>query len=738
MTDTAPDDATTAAAWLEYLYGPVEGGWLTLFAIDRTDPTEKHTRWFRVDGELDQAATVAAELSARCCVWFGVATRTERLVGKRGGAEHCATVPALWLDLDVASDVHAQDNLPPDRDAARAILDRFPHPPTAVVDSGHGLQAWWVLDEPADASEVAEVLPRWNATWARLAQPFHVDNVFDLPRIMRLPGTVNRKADPRPVIVTEADWERTFDLADLAEGLDDPPAPPEPRTSTWTGDEGLPGQVFNARHTGDEILLQLGFTHSHDTGADRHYTRPGKEPRQGSSATVYADGHTTIWSDTVVARWPALEVRRPYDPFGLYACTVHAGDHSAAAAELERRGYGTLPRADTDALDSLLADAGKVDEPTHATAEPQPPRLLTLRWVDTYLDDPPPAPEPIVEGLLNAGEFMVVGAERGIGKTWLGYNLASLLTTGGGSLFGRLRIPQPRRVLYLQGELDETQANVRWRMLHGIDDLGALSGKAASLPHLAESFDQVKLRAVRRRSSVRLEGETITDEFVDAHIDPAIEATIEALEAEVVIIDPWAVFFAGNENSNDEVEAVLQELRHIGMRRRVAWVIFHHIGKNRDTAEPEDLWRGASRLADWAANRVTITRHYSERKAAEAGLTRSEARRYARLNFLRRGAPLEDFHIHLDPDGWWRQWDPPEEGELGERTGLQRSDVLDALAANGGQFRSLREASEALDVAQGTAREYLDRLVADGWVVVENGARNAHVYRLREVTDDPK
>jgi hypothetical protein len=351
---------------------------------------------------------------------------------------------------------------------------------------------------------------------------------------------------------------------------------------------------------------------------------------------------------------------------------------------------------------------------------PDEPRLLNIRWTSTYATDPPPLEDPVIEGLLNAGEFMVVGAERGIGKTWLGYNIASLLATGDGPLFGRLPIPKKRNVLYLQGELDETQAAVRWKIMHG----NGLDFGDATLPQVAESFDPVRFRVVRRRRSYKGEGETFSDEYLDATIDDQLEATIEALGIEVVVVDPWAVFLQGNENSNDEVEAVLSKLREIGMRNNVAFIIFHHLGKARDYAEPEDMWRGASRLADWAANRVTIVRHYSDKKAAEQGLERRDARRYADLKFLRRGAPIDDFSVHLDTDGWWREWTPDEAEGVGD---TYDQTLLDALHVHG-IFRSSKDAGEKAGMSPNTANKHLEILLARGLVRREIGARGTHVW----------
>src|SRR5438132_490671 len=91
----------TALTFLDNLYRDVDGGWLTLFAVDRRNG-DNHVEWFEntPDGHDDMVAT-ALDLAAHCCVWFGVATRADRLVRKRrGGVEDCKTLPGLFVDID--------------------------------------------------------------------------------------------------------------------------------------------------------------------------------------------------------------------------------------------------------------------------------------------------------------------------------------------------------------------------------------------------------------------------------------------------------------------------------------------------------------------------------------------------------------------------------------------------------------------------------------------------------------
>ena len=57
-------------------------------------------------------------------------------------------------------------------------------PPTLIIDSGGGLQAFWRLSGPASVAEV-------EAVNRSLAERLGGDNCQNIDRLMRLPGTVN-------------------------------------------------------------------------------------------------------------------------------------------------------------------------------------------------------------------------------------------------------------------------------------------------------------------------------------------------------------------------------------------------------------------------------------------------------------------------------------------------------------------------------------------------------------------
>lgn len=354
------------------------------------------------------------------------------------------------------------------------------------------------------------------------------------------------------------------------------------------------------------------------------------------------------------------------------------------------------------------------------------PRSLAVRWAADAVRNPPPEPPVLVEGFLRIGELAVIGAPRAIGKSWLVYNLAALLGQGYGWFLGALPVQRSARVLIAQGELDEWGTSSRWRMLTG--EVGPPEG-------VAETFDRWRLRIVERRTTGSDDGMSWSDRWFDAVLDGRLEATIVEHGFDVLIIDPWAVYFAGNENSNDEVEAALDKLRDLAMRHGVTVVIVHHLGKGTDGREPEDLWRGASRLADWASTRVTLLPHYSEKQARDMGMSRRQARRYLDVFFLRRSAPTDDFSIALNSEtGWWERWRSPKEAgrEAGEaqRLMMDGRDVASFCADSGGDWPSLRKAAEALKVSASTARKLLARACFEGAIEEYEAGRGAKGFRL--------
>jgi hypothetical protein len=349
-----------------------------------------------------------------------------------------------------------------------------------------------------------------------------------------------------------------------------------------------------------------------------------------------------------------------------------------------------------------------------------------VRSVADTMANPPPEPPELIRGMLRRGELMVIGSLRGIGKSWAAMGASVQLASGSGRFLGHHQVLQQANVGYWHGELDPWSAHHRWCLL--IDSLG---GKMPGDTALVETFEAWRLHVVRLKRPVKVNGQDAHGQVIAAILDDRVEQAIVEHDLGVLVLDPWRVFYAGTEDDSGETEAALSKLRELSLRYGVAFIILHHVVKDAgNLREPEDLWRGSGRLADWASMRVTLLPHYSAADAKKQGMTRKQARRFVDVKYLRRSGETPDDHsMRWNPTtGLWEPW---------SSGGRPPSPVADSitlvlkLKESGGTCPSTRKAAEAIGVDDETAKKRLEQAESDGVVESFDGPRNATGWRLR-------
>lgn len=353
-------NAGEAHEFLTNLFAVAEEGWVSLFS---SGPDGSVVDWAPVT-DPGLAAGAAISRAQELNVWVGLATRREKLGrGQRGGVKDCLAVPALWADIDIAGPNHATTMPLPETDEdALALVEALGLAPSIVVHSGGGLHVYWLFAEMQDVGELvaADVFVRWQATLERLAgeRGWHIDNVSNPDRVMRVPGTCNLKQATEGVVtsarIMSADYALRYGLDDIMEHLDPAPEaepwPLERPSVPYVGPE-RPGDAFAMKNTGGDVLRSFGFTLVRTApNRDEFWRRPGSS--SGHSAVVHVSGQTAIFSSTVVAQYPALKLATDpgnptYNAFSLYTAMAHGGDFSAATKALVAQGYGT-PAAPDD------------------------------------------------------------------------------------------------------------------------------------------------------------------------------------------------------------------------------------------------------------------------------------------------------------------------------------------------------------------------------------------------------
>ena len=197
-----PEDGP--AGFLRFLFGDdlPAGARILLWSFRRKAPVRsaKRSHWVRRMGGLPSLVTDSD--------WYfgpGLPGPNQKFTAtERVKAAEVAGIPCLWADIDIAHPAHRSTRAyPPDLESAVEFLMGLPAPPTVMVDTGHGLHAYWCLSElflfgdDVGHARGTELALRWHGMLSGLLaeRGWETDNVSDLARVLRLPGTFNLKDD---------------------------------------------------------------------------------------------------------------------------------------------------------------------------------------------------------------------------------------------------------------------------------------------------------------------------------------------------------------------------------------------------------------------------------------------------------------------------------------------------------------------------------------------------------------
>lgn len=147
--------------------------------------------------------------------------------------------------------------------------------------------------------------------------------------------------------------------------------PPAPPTAPLSADR--PGDDFSMRTSWNEILEPHGWRVHHQSNTEMFWTRPGKDRKDGWSATTgFAgsglDDRLYVWSSST-----SFQPEKPYNKFGAYTLLEHGGDFAAAARALGARGYGKQlsPVVASGSIASAFDPGGMVPMPMQVQAQQQ-------------------------------------------------------------------------------------------------------------------------------------------------------------------------------------------------------------------------------------------------------------------------------------------------------------------------------------------------------------------------------
>lgn len=183
---------------------------------------DRKSHWFT---DIQEASRHAVVQASETDVYFGVGLTDQVLENhQRAKSDQITAIPGAWADIDVVHPLRKKKNLPETKDEAIAFLDGFKFKPSLTIDSGYGIQAYWLFKEihrintEDEREHTNHVLLRWHQTLLldTKEKGWSLDSVHDLSRVMRIPGTWNRKGTVKPIpvkIISESDFR--CELEDL-------------------------------------------------------------------------------------------------------------------------------------------------------------------------------------------------------------------------------------------------------------------------------------------------------------------------------------------------------------------------------------------------------------------------------------------------------------------------------------------------------------------------------------------
>jgi len=409
-------------------------------------------------------------------------------------------------------------------------------PDFLVVRSPTHWHAYWRVEQcPLDLFTSAQ---------RRLIAHYNSDPaIHDLPRVMRVPGTIHLKepGDPVPVHLTilRESWEPIRPLKEILDGL------PELATSqTHTGTSEKPTTTTRLVKQLARLDPGVGYGEWRDIVAAIRATNlsDGTEDDLRQIANDWSSG--SYWAGAAPAKYTGMEaVDRVLSTMGPREGGL---------------GYGSIVRAARKAGLSLAEETFGSDAPDMSNvvvlAERRAASKSRFKRIHE-LQDPPPM---LIPGILLEGETLCIYGPPKHGKTFTALDIGLSLSTGA-PVFGRFKPLRSGPVLYLSGE---GNAGMRSRVQAWSKARGIAIGTAPfflceTVPLTSNGTDGLK-------------------EYVDDGL-----TILTGVKPALIVVDTMARSMLGlNENDTKEVQKFVDLVDGLRTAFSCAVLVVAHSGKD--------------------------------------------------------------------------------------------------------------------------------------------------------------
>lgn len=320
--------------------------------------------------------------------------------------------------------------------------------------------------------------------------------------------------------------------------------------------------------------------------------------------------------------------------------------------------------------------------------KPQPVQLAPLRVADLLAVQHPPN-VVVGDDILDEAGLMLVVSPTSMGKSYLLLQLAMSLACGADWLGHR--VPVPRRVYLAQAEIGAKRFQSRVGKLWG----GFGAEREPGALWLESTYD-LKLDS-----------------------DDGLAALVEVvgrLRIEVVVVDPLRPFFAGDENSSKEVQALFDSFRELQIQHKTAIVFSHH---DRKPAEGG----GAKTMYDTRGTALITDRPDTVLRLKGTGQLNPYMVKVVWHKLRNRGVPLPDMTLVIGENGLFEPVQPMVAVGSAVAAILQRNGEME-------QAELVGLCAVALKVSKRVARQMVEELIRDGGAICEKQLDGTKLIRV--------
>lgn len=496
------------------------GGWGFYWTLP-----DKKTHWFESGqpGEIPDAEHV----------YFGVHPSNKNGgTNQRSTADSIRAINCLYADFDAK-----------DRDKSELLIDiaLLSAPPSVLIDSGGGYHAYWLLEStyPLNTSGQRERADKIQKQWVSYVGAD--DGAKDLARVLRVPGTENRKYEPaRPVEFVEGfDIEKRYSL-DFLELISEPQESKEKAAPVQTAQDNGAGEYWLERaadmaHVG--LRNETGFWLACQLRDARLSFGDAENIMRTYAQNVTTSGEPYKESEALAS------LKSAYSKAAREPVQSSPKPQAGGAVNLDAMPEGVNP---DDIKPSTWADIEKVLGP------------ITWSW-ENWLPD---------------GMLTIVASKPGIGKSSLCLRIAASFLTGAEWPDGT--------------KFDQEQGKVLWCEAESAQAINLDRAKRWGLP------TKKILTPVKPLEDVRLE---------IAHHKGALATLAMRDDIKLIIIDSLRGVLSGDENSSETSDLVMW-LASLARDSGKPILLTHHLRKRGllDSGDNIDLdrLRGSSAIVQAA------------------------------------------------------------------------------------------------------------------------------------------